>query len=49
MDVTWNDPIVEGDGASSNLRYDYYLLTDAQLAAKNDHRVDAGQTLPKCE
>lgn len=49
VDVTWNDPIIEDGGVSSNLRYDYYLLTDAQLAAKNDHRVDAGQTLPKCE
>lgn len=49
IDVTWDDPLMEGVYTSDNLRYDYYLLTDAQLAEKNDHRVDKGQILPKCE
>lgn len=49
IDVTWDDPVTEGGLGSNRIRYDYYLLTDAQLAQLNDHRLDENHNFPKCE
>ncbi len=32
IDCTWDDPIVNGDPSINGLRYDYYLLTDEEMA-----------------
>lgn len=33
VDVTWDDPIVNGDNTNTNAYYDYFMLTDAEMTA----------------
>ena len=46
IDVTWDDPVANGDIGFDNLRYKYFLVPDSVIA--NDHIADPGQQLNKC-
>ena len=46
IDVTWDDPVTNGEIGFDNLRYKYFLVPDSVIA--NDHIADSGQQLNKC-
>ena len=46
IDVTWDDPVTNGEIGFDNLRYKYFLVPDSVIA--NDHIADLGQQLNKC-
>ena len=45
IDVTWDDPIIDGSSSGNNLSYKYFLLPDSSF---KDHTPDASSTRYSC-
>jgi len=46
IDVTWDDPVTNGDIGFDNLRYKYFLVPDSIIY--KDHTADPGQQINTC-